>query len=92
MVFIALHLTTDSMKSNIGNLISVYELGHGVINIIITYLRCKEKTVGTHCHATFKVFCVGDFCPNLYVIGICSMLILLPMWPQECFPLFCVFL
>lgn len=23
---------------------------------------------------------------------LCSVLILLPMWPQECFPLFCVFL
>lgn len=46
----------------------------------------------THCHATFKVFRVGDFCANSYVIGVCSMLILLPMWPQECFPLFCVFL
>lgn len=24
----------------------------------------------THCHATFKVFSVGDFCANSYVIGV----------------------
>lgn len=39
-----------------------------------------------------KCFVLEIFVQNSYVIGVCSMLILLPMWPQECFPLFCVFL